>query len=254
MKPFYLEEYLASPERKVVTRAGNKVEIINTNGRKQFPIIGYVDNSEVPASWHSDGRFRKDCEMLNPFDLFFADEESEDERIIQMIGNTLRDAVLSERISETSYREMSTYLEKKKEQKPADWSEKDKEMLRTVIYDLKRHDRDAYTTEIKWLKSLRPQPKRRDTYYDIIHNILAMLKDMDFTQITPEHRVSLLNDIRVKCKNADECAEILDEPHWKPSEVQMDALGAVCEGDKLSISQQAFLRMLRCDLAKLMEE
>ena len=35
-----------------------------------------------------------------------------------MIENTLRDAVLSERISETSYREMSAYLEKQKEAAP----------------------------------------------------------------------------------------------------------------------------------------
>lgn len=41
--------------------------------------------------------------------------ESEDERVRQMIENTLRDAVLSERVSETSYREMSTYLEKQKD-------------------------------------------------------------------------------------------------------------------------------------------
>lgn len=48
----------------------------------------------------------------------------EDERIRRMIENTLRDAVLSERISETSYREMSAYLEKQKEQKPAEYKPK----------------------------------------------------------------------------------------------------------------------------------
>ena len=35
-----------------------------------------------------------------------------------------------------------------------EWSEEEKEMLRTVIYDLERHDKDAYAAEIKWLKSL----------------------------------------------------------------------------------------------------
>lgn len=57
-----------------------------------------------------------------PMDEVFPElKECADERIRQMIGNTLRDAVISERISETSYREMSAYLEKQKEQKPAEW-------------------------------------------------------------------------------------------------------------------------------------
>ena len=52
--------------------------------------------------------------------VIFVPKESEDERIRKMIENTLRDAVLSERISETSYREMLAYLEKQKEQPEVD--------------------------------------------------------------------------------------------------------------------------------------
>lgn len=116
-------------------------------------------------------------------------------------------------------------------QKPGEWSEEDETCLEYALWCVTKTrlfaakdvcDLDACRCAERWLKALRPQPQRRDTYYDIIHDILATLKDMDFTQITPEHRVSLLNDIRVKCKNADECAEILDEPHWKPSEEQME--------------------------------
>ena len=77
MKQFNIEEYLADPERKVVTRCGKDVEIISTKGRKQYPIIGYVDNNPLPTSWCGDGRFMKDKEKTNSFDLFFADEEEE---------------------------------------------------------------------------------------------------------------------------------------------------------------------------------
>lgn len=113
------------------------------------------------------------------------------------------------------------------QQKPAEWSEEDEKAIERAIDCVRAWEVDycdGDNTISERLKSLRPQPQRKDTYYDIIHNILASLKDVDFMQITPEHRVSLLNDIRVKCKNADECAAILDEPHWKPSKEQMDAL------------------------------
>lgn len=127
--------------------------------------------------------------------------------------------------------ELLRYAKKEleKEQKP-EWSKEDEEIFNNIIEKAK----GGYwieVNEITWLitrfKSIRPQLRHRDTYYDIIHNILDSLKGIDFTQITPEHRVSLLNDIRVKCKNADECAAILDEPSWKPSEYHLSALLAV---------------------------
>ena len=74
-----------------------------------------------------------------------------------------------------------------------------------------------------------------------------MLRDKDFTQITPGHRVSLLNDIRVKCKIADECAEILDEPSWKPSEEQMEALKHYVD-----TTTDGEIDLLYSDLKKLM--
>lgn len=118
-----------------------------------------------------------------------------------------------------------TQLEKEDEiiekgKKPAEWSEEDEKSIEKLdgflsevfcyghVY-ISQKDKEELQS---WLKSLRPQHQHHDTYYDIIHDILNTLKSIDFTQITPEHRVSLLNDIRVKCKNADECAAILDEP------------------------------------------
>ena len=137
--------------------------------------------------------------------------------------------------------------------KPAEWSEEDEKVLNSII-KATEEGRLLSLIQLHWLKSLRPQPQRRDTYYDIIHNILATLKDMDFTKITPNHRISLLNDIRVKCKNADECAAILDEPHWKPSEEQMRALVAVTKNLFAEMPERHRIESLYNDLKKLTEE
>ena len=121
------------------------------------------------------------------------------------------------------------------EQKSVEWSEEDIDAFVKSYSDSlpicgefqSYHDALVHAYRqgvVNTLNSARPQPQRRDTYYDIIHSILAMLKDMDFSQITPQHRVSLLNDIRVKCKDADECATILDEHHWKPREDHFQGL------------------------------
>ena len=78
----------------------NKAEAIEVI-RKNYPHVG-----------SSGSEFETALRELIPE---LCESESEDERIRQMIENTLRDAVLSERISDTSYREMSAYLEKQKE-------------------------------------------------------------------------------------------------------------------------------------------
>ena len=41
---------------------------------------------------------------------------------------------------------------------------------------------------------------------------------------TDERARDFLGNVRVKCKDAIECAPILDEPSWKPNEEQMEAL------------------------------
>ena len=45
MKPFNLEEYLANPNRKIVTRDGRNVRIICTDRKdSDFPIVALVKN------------------------------------------------------------------------------------------------------------------------------------------------------------------------------------------------------------------
>ena len=113
----------------------------------------------------------------------------------------------------------------------SEWSEEDETRLTNTLimlkeYAIRHYSKDDVEKSVDWLenrfKSLRPQPQ--GTYKLIVHNIYEMLKDKDFFDITPSHRVSLLNDIRVRCKNADEQAEILDVPSWKPSKEQMKGL------------------------------
>lgn len=139
------------------------------------------------------------------------------------------------------------------------WSEEDEKDIAHIIrildncYAYGKHDLSKTDHEnlVNKLESLRPQLQRCDTYYDIIHNILDMLKDKDFTQITPEHRVSLLNDIRVRCKHADEWAKIIDEPHWKPTEEQIQLLQGYMSVAS-TLGDGAKLKKLIGDLKKLL--
>lgn len=169
----------------------------------------------------------------------------EDEKIVRFyeddynhkIGNMPMKDVVENRLKFKEW--LTNRLKSLRPQPKQEWSKEDEKMLNALLSFFPTLEGLAECNMIlgregdqvkvidecfAWLKSLRLQPKRRDTYYDIIHDILASLKDMDFTQITPEHRISLLNDIRVKCKNAEECAEILDEFQWKPSEQEKGAL------------------------------
>lgn len=220
MKPFNLEEYLANPERRVVTKAGNKVEIINTNGRKQFPIIGYVDDSEVPASWHSDGRFRKDCERIDPFDLFFADEESEDEvirREIQAYFNDKKD-----------YRsKWFNWVSRATTQEPAKWSEEAEKDIQEASKCLRDYANKCVQGENSKLyiqsladriKSLRPQPKAELTLLDknIINAAVAFVEQNEhFNYWGGIDKHTVIKALRSL------------KPHWKPSAKQINKLFSI---------------------------
>ena len=73
MKQFNLEEYLANPNRKVVTRDGRAVEILCTNYIGTQPIIASVEDIEYSTAFYKDGRFIIGEE--SPRDLFFAPEK-----------------------------------------------------------------------------------------------------------------------------------------------------------------------------------
>lgn len=71
MKQFNLQEYLAHPERKVVTRDGRKVRIICTDfDNPDFPVIGEINGHKWPLSFAINGEAIKGRKMC--CDLFFA--------------------------------------------------------------------------------------------------------------------------------------------------------------------------------------
>ena len=75
MKPFDLEEYLANPNKKVVTRDGRNVKIHCTNCRGNFPIIAEIEGMNFSEGFTNDGGY--DYVEKSDYDLFFAPEKHE---------------------------------------------------------------------------------------------------------------------------------------------------------------------------------
>ena len=76
MKQFNLEEYLANPSKKVVTRDGRTVKIHCTNYDSRQPIIAELEYHNFSSSFTKDGRYFND-DRNSPYDLFFASEKHE---------------------------------------------------------------------------------------------------------------------------------------------------------------------------------
>ena len=77
MKPFNLDEYLANPNMKVVTRDGMPVRIICTDfNNKYFPVVAEVEGMYAPISVTRKGRHLCDASDTE-LDLFFATEKHE---------------------------------------------------------------------------------------------------------------------------------------------------------------------------------
>lgn len=124
--------------------------------------------------------------------------ESEDESTRKALIETVKCIYAGDTmfLSEQQRDRYLAWLEKQKEQKPAEWSDEDEKYLNRVI-NLWVNDFGEDSDTVKWLKSLRPQSKRD-------------CKDC----------AMFLNG---KCT----------KPHWKPSEEQMKALDKaipVCMG------------------------
>ena len=81
MKQFNLEEYLANPSRKVVTRDGRNVRIICTDRKsEEQPIVALVssltEDSEYVGTYRKDGIWSTSG-YASELDLFFAPEKHE---------------------------------------------------------------------------------------------------------------------------------------------------------------------------------
>ena len=79
MKQFNLEECLANPSKKVVTRDGRKVtRFLCTDAKGDYPIVALVEKfsgSEMPISYTKEGEYR--IAAKSDGDLFFAPEKHE---------------------------------------------------------------------------------------------------------------------------------------------------------------------------------
>ena len=78
MKQFNLEEYLANPNRKVITRDGRNARIIYIDAKGDYPIIALIENiqnNEMPFSYTKDGIHKTN--IIDSKDLFFAPEKHE---------------------------------------------------------------------------------------------------------------------------------------------------------------------------------
>ena len=114
MKQFNLDEYLANPLRKVITRDGRNVRIKCTDARGGHPVIGLVDRGdyEAPKSFTKDGRLWDNTEN-NSNDLFFASEKHEGWANIYLCDGeySLDDVIYSSRIdAEESGKKFEDYL------------------------------------------------------------------------------------------------------------------------------------------------
>ena len=81
MKQFDLDEYLANPSRKVVTRDGRNVRIICTERKsEEQPIVALIasltEDSEYVGTYRKDGIWST-CGCSSELDLFFAPEKHE---------------------------------------------------------------------------------------------------------------------------------------------------------------------------------
>ena len=95
MKQFNLQEYLAHPERKVVTRDGRKVRIVCTDrlGLNTKPIVALItlpNGDEIVKCFWEDGIETRGVEE-NIYDLFFIPEKHEGWIIINKWPNGVMD-------------------------------------------------------------------------------------------------------------------------------------------------------------------
>ena len=153
-------------------------------------------------------------------------KEREDERIRKELKEAFESYDIESEWNGIPIRSIFAWLEKQKEQKPAEWSEEDRKMLDAII---KRYSFPIETDfsvfvgednlkdmreELGWLKSLRPQLKYEwseedeemlDAMVDIVANSL-------YEPLCPRDKMLCwLKSLR-------------PQPHWKPSEEQIGAL------------------------------
>ena len=82
MKQFNLEEYLANPSRKLVTRDGRRVRVICTDMKSTtYPVVALIENGsgyEQLTTFSKNGEYAVNESSRS--DLFFAPEKDKEQR------------------------------------------------------------------------------------------------------------------------------------------------------------------------------
>ena len=136
MKPFNLEEYLANPSRKIVTREGKHARTICNDAKfEKYQVLALItekDGQEILAILETSGKFRSgynshldlffatekpkvekfDPKTLTPFDMVLV-RDSEDERWRAMYFSHMADYILTRRAvcGEVSWKQCIPYNE-----------------------------------------------------------------------------------------------------------------------------------------------
>ena len=169
--------------------------------------------------------------------------ESEDERITRAINNMLPfipdEAYANNGVTKEG---VLNWLEKQKEQKPAEWSDEDEKMIERLITRLNWITNNTRTDgtspnitffdEIDWLKSLRPQPKVElsEDVKKTLDEVSHILVGLNYKQIAKDYKqaVEKLLSLRPSWKPTEVCYGEKGDPDpagvWKPSKEQMTNL------------------------------
>lgn len=117
---------------------------------------------------------------------------------------------------------------KRRVQPKQEWSEEDEQILQGIWDEILANKHDAKECEWKtydkfldWLKSLRPQ-NTYNPYKAVVESIAEMCKHYD--KASHSGLRDFYDNVKVKCKDAQEYDSLYPQSRWKPSDEQMMAL------------------------------
>lgn len=189
--------------------------------------------------------------------VFPALKESDDERIRTFLIDyftSYKFGNVQTKLNGVKIDDIIAYLEKHKEQNPAEWSEEDEEMLNRIIDTYRRFPQLTTETfsrrqELGWLRLIKNRvvhPKAvpdfseedNNMLYDVIDSLIRYKSKVPSEKI--DKQILWLKFLR-------------PQPHWKPSEEQMEALERCADYlDESDNEDAAIINSIINDLKKLM--
>lgn len=157
--------------------------------------------------------------------------ESEDERVRKAILAAIRQGLDTEKALakyNVTYDDVEAWLEKQKEQKPVEWSEEDKEMLMRCIAAIPVQGDEimptSYLNKLRnWLEFLpeRFNPPPKQEWSETDEKMLTGIIERGSVQVPPY--TTALREEQIEWL-MNRLKSLRPQPHWKPSEEQIEAL------------------------------